>query len=711
MKSESLPAIRRDLGHLANVTVDGVTSPEFEEKETGSGFNIHDLLFMLFRHKWKILFCAAIGLLAAAGLYFLLPLAYESEAKLLVRYVVDRSAIDELDSQIKTPNPHSDTLISDEVQILTSTDLIRQVAEAVGTRRFVSSPEANPTIKANPTINNAVENIYQSLKVSVLPGSNVISVSFSSLDPDLPTRFVRELVNRYFDKHLEVHRSTGAFDFVTQETTQLGKELAVTEAELKQLKERAGIISLPEARSALAADLEKTQQELLAAQADLAAQQARLKNLEKSIVLPEAKQSETPVKPVSGDILQKYQSLVSRVTQLQQSETDLLSRYTSENRMVKVKAAQIEGLEKQRSDMEKKYPALIAAASAALSSGVGQVMGSNIQSERAILAGMESKVSMIKSRMSDLQARAKVITEVEPRIVELERKRDVVETALKHSQASLEKARIDETLDPSRMPNISTVQAPSPPTKVKRNISKLVLGLAGGGLALGIAIALFIELVWDKTVKRSLELEKRLRIPLLLSIPYLDLANRRLRLHDGEENSELARSENRREDSAADENGELLRPFCEAIRDRLGLFFELNGMSHRPKLVAVTGLAKDAGASTLATGLAGALSETAAGKVLLVDKPTPAKKFYNMLADFKGSDLDYVVFDMPSLGHTSSTLPLAGFMDTVLLVVEAEKSDRDAVKRAYTQLAERTKVSVVFNKSRCYGPKWLQGEL
>jgi Mrp family chromosome partitioning ATPase len=126
--------------------------------------------------------------------------------------------------------------------------------------------------------------------------------------------------------------------------------------------------------------------------------------------------------------------------------------------------------------------------------------------------------------------------------------------------------------------------------------------------------------------------------------------------------------------------------------------------------VAVTGLASNAGASTLAAGLASALSEEAEGRVLLVDKLLSPKRFYSMLTEFKSSELDYVVFDMPSLGDTSATLPLAGFMDTVLLVVEAGKSNPDAVKRAYTQLAAKTKVSVVFNKSRSYGPKWLEVE-
>jgi Mrp family chromosome partitioning ATPase len=197
----------------------------------------------------------------------------------------------------------------------------------------------------------------------------------------------------------------------------------------------------------------------------------------------------------------------------------------------------------------------------------------------------------------------------------------------------------------------------------------------------------------------------------LLSIPYLGLGGHRLRLRGSNEDSESAAASVPRDELVPNADGELLRPFCEAIRDRLGVFFELNNMAHKPKLVAVTSLAADAGASTLAVGLADAISETTEGKVLLVDKLTTPKRFYNVMADFKRSSLDYVVFDMPPVGDVSATVPLAGFMDTVLLVVEAEKSNRDAVKRAYAQLSAKTKVSVVFNKSRSYGPKWLEGEV
>jgi Mrp family chromosome partitioning ATPase len=180
-------------------------------------------------------------------------------------------------------------------------------------------------------------------------------------------------------------------------------------------------------------------------------------------------------------------------------------------------------------------------------------------------------------------------------------------------------------------------------------------------------------------------------------------------------------------------------------------------MSHRPKLVAVTGVSKGAGGSTLAAGLAAALSETGEGKVLFVDmnarngwvhpffegrpasslaealgtRPaSPAaddnlylatatspqdnarrfipKRFYDLVPQFKASDFDYIIFDMPALSETSATLAVAGFMDKVLLVVEAEKNSRKAVKRAYNELVStETNVSTVLNKSRSYGPKWL----
>ena len=87
------------------------------------------------------------------------------------------------------------------------------------------------------------------------------------------------------------------------------------------------------------------------------------------------------------------------------------------------------------------------------------------------------------------------------------------------------------------------------------------------------------------------------------------------------------------------------------------------------------------------------------------------KKFFDLMPNLQASDFDYVIFDMPPLGQTSPTLGMAGFMDKMLLVVESEANNRDAVKRGYEALvASRDNVSVVFNKARSYIPRWLHSD-
>jgi len=668
-----------------------------ESEAQRSGISFNDVLFILFRHKWKIFVCSAIGILAAAGTYFFMPPLYESQAKLLVRYVVERSAIDGMDSQGKNLGTPSESAINSEVEILTSSDLAMQVASKVGVDRLL------PDSAQQATDADAALAIRKNLEVIGVKGSNIISVSYKNKDPRLAMEVLQELVKRYFDKHLEVHRSLGAFDFVTREADQLRAELNQTEEELKRLKAEAGITSLAEDTTSLATELAKVREDLAASEGELAAQKARVAEIEKLTIGHDSPQAEAAGPPPSNEIVGEYQALIAKVAKLREAETELLSKYTAQNRFVKVKQAQIEDAEQQRKSLENKYPGLLVAVATA---GAAQIGRPDMVSEKARQIELQTRSDSLRARYSSLQERARVLAQEGPKIAQLERKKEAEETNYKYYGASLEKARIDETLDPSRMPNISIVQAPSPPEIAKRDLKKVVVGLAGGGVAAGVVCALLIELVLDRTIKRPLELEARLRIPLLLSIPNFGPDYGRLRLHDANPKSEAEKEATQEEG----DTGQLLRPFCEAIRDRLGFYFEMNRMAHKPKLVAVTGLSKNAGASTLAAGLAAALSETAEGKVLLFDKPIAPKRFYNMMQEFKESDLDYVVFDMPSVGDTSATLPMAVFMDKLLLVVEAEKSNRDAVKRAYTQLSAKVDVSVIFNKSRTC-PKWLEGEI
>ena len=103
------------------------------ELQQHSGVKLGDIFFALFKRKRTIMVCAAVGIIAAAAVYFLYPPSYESQAKLLVRYVVERSGVD----PVERANPagaanDTDKVIGAEVEILTSWDLAVQVAQALG---------------------------------------------------------------------------------------------------------------------------------------------------------------------------------------------------------------------------------------------------------------------------------------------------------------------------------------------------------------------------------------------------------------------------------------------------------------------------------------------------------------------------------------------------------------------------------------------------
>lgn len=718
------------------------------EKRTG-GLNVNDIMFMLFRHKRIVIFFSILGIGAAAWVYFIMPPVYESEAKLLVRYVIERSAIDAMDGQVRMA---ADNLINSEVEILTSRDLAAQVAEAVSAKRV------GPGGVVPPATAEEVRGIQQSVTVTPLKGSNIIRISFKNEDPEVARRLLDELVQLYLSKHLEVHRSLGAFEFVTGQSNQIRSRLSKTEEQLKKLKAEEGIISVAETSTALSAELARTQDELRAAEAGLAEQQARVKEMEKWF----AGAPETPEMPSlpSRDVVQQYQVLVTRLGKLRQAEFDVLSKYTPESGMATRVREQIEGVEAQRRSLEKKHPSLATTVQATTgTTNAAPDQGPDLIGARATLASFDAKAAWLKSRLEVLRNSIHRFAEVAPQIEELERKRALDEENYKYHEASLEKARIDEALDPSKIPNISVVQKPSSAIRtVSTQKKKIVLGLAGGGIAFGMAIALLMELIVDRSVKRPLEFESQLRIPMLCWIPFVGRRQPQLRNSRAEKaGRRLALAESSSIDVPPWDPGHYLRSFAEEMRDRLLLYFEITKTTHKPKLVAVTSCSRGAGTSTIAGGLAAALSETGEGKVLLVDMRDTTecvhpffdgcpitsmsdaldsktamcaaaenlylaiaalpenggasiapKTFYNMVPRFQTSDFDYVIFDMPPMDESTSTLAIARFMDKVLLVVESEKSGRDTVLRSYSDLKRaNVNVSAVLNKTRSYTPKWL----
>ena len=81
------------------------------------------------------------------------------------------------------------------------------------------------------------------------------------------------------------------------------------------------------------------------------------------------------------------------------------------------------------------------------------------------------------------------------------------------------------------------------------------------------------------------------------------------------------------------------------------------------------------------------------------------KRFAGLISKIRSSDYDYIIFDMPPVAETTMTFRAARLMDMMLLVIEAEKTNQDVVKRVMALLAEsKANVSMVLNKTQTYVP-------
>ena len=724
---------------------------------------VGDIYYVLFRHKWKILVCACGGLLAAAGLYRFRPPPFQSEAKLYVRYVTTAdktlSGPGGSDTVTKSPDQRGETIMDSESQILTSLDLSTQVAKAVGPAKILAKLGGGNELERAAAVVNA------GLTVDVPLHSVVIDIIFKHPDPTLVQPVLRELVDDYLKMHSDIHEAAGLTnDHLTQLTDQLRASLNQTEDELRKARSKAGVISLDDTQKAEAAEMARLRQEIFTAQAELAERTSVLKEFARQSGAPAAGAPDAPAspEPTSAQI-DDYRTVLTRLDGLRKSEQDLLLQFTPENNRVKEVRAQIAAAEERRQKLETDVPRLKGTPVAVTAAAPASADTIDVRAESARIVALQAKIKELNAQLEQVKAEASNVDQMAGQIEELLRNKKIQDQDYNYYATNLAQSRIDQALGGTQVSNISQIQRPSPPAIDRKKSLKLIGMVAAGGLGLGLAWAFLIELYLDRSIRRPIDVERSLRLPLFLSIP--DLRSRRYRrmirnavktgpgLPEGEGARALALA------AAPQGAGALLHPFYETLRDRLISYFESRNLTHKPKLIAVTGLGRDAGVTTVAAGLAGCLSETGEGNVLLVDmtlEQGSAQQFYKgksvcgidtlldtrdtaqvqgnlyvvgeepnsdklsrvmpqrfskLVPKLKASDFDYIIFDMPAVSQISITPRLAGFMDMVLMVVESEKTDRDLIQRATTLLAEsKAHVGVVLNKAKTYIPARLHQE-
>lgn len=814
-----------------------------------------DIYYILFRHKWMILAISGAGLIIGLLLPLFWPRTYQSEAKLLVKYVLDNRAPSDPSgsaTRLSLPDAAGRNIINTELQILTSLDVAQEVATNIGPDKILGKNSDASPLKAAVLIHN-------NLTVEDLNGGDVIRILFKHKDPILAQEILQQIINTYQERHTEIHRPGGGDEVLTQEADQLKSRLKATEDLLRNAKTNLNIVSLDETRSFFSEETKSLQTDILSSEADLALHQAAVDELSKRVKVdePDTNNVRTADNATSApaDKIAEYRRVSQMLDSFRKKDNELSLTYLPGSEQLRDVEEQIAKMEEQKKRLEDETPGLVSVKSIDRDSGTPSELQDKLITETSIVAGLKKKIGVLTNELANIQERSSAVEAGANTITELERTRKLEEDHLVYYSESLLNSAIDASIGAGKGSNIVPVQVPSPAFLDGSTLSKARIGIPIGGIILALALALLIEMYLDRTVKRPAEIESRLGLPLLLSIPYrngksktpllaapprtglviksektgrsVPLLGGRVTLGRAEDNTlsfnegsisvyhseilirdgqavvrdlnssngtfidgerikervleagqTLSLGEKVELEVVAEEvekpqevmtvpstwnPGHALRPFYDALRDRLITYFEVRNLTHKPKLVALTSCGGGAGVSSIATGLAAALSETGEGNVLLVNMkeqnggaahyfhkgrlafglddalrkekrheaqvqnnlyvvaegsegesiaPLLPKRFTTLVPQLRASDYDYIIFDMPSMSQISVTPRLAKFMDMIMLVVESEKTDRDVVKRAVSMLTEvPANVGVVLNKRKNYVPQRLQQEL
>lgn len=764
-----------------------------------------------------------ISLIASMVTYVRIKPTYTSEAAFMIKYVEERKAFapNQQHSQVLSTDSRGENILNSEVEIIKSFDLALEVAELIGpekilskygggTNRFTAAMYIRGGTKIEPIRKSNI------MQVSVAhPDPDLVQ--------QILTRLIETYKNRHKEIHSSLGPMD---DLIKRQRDALRLALSDTESELLKIQTNNGILSIDDSKRSLTERLSHLSEQVATAEAQLVEARIEAANAgwlpvsrtnavaamtngvvksglsvgsisSNSTVAGGVGGSATPFPP---ETVEAFKTAKAEVELQERREKDLLKQYTEIHPQARRVRTLLADARAQLAAMETNNPGIRAALAAlpplpnsplpntpGLATSPAYGMFQNAQHASNVIAGLEARVAALRNRHREARGAGDELVEAETKIAQLRRTKELQEATFRYYQSTLDQVAVDEALGPGKVTNINDVQRPSTPLLDQQKRLKFTLAALIIPFALALAFAFANELVFDRSIKRPSELESRTGVPLFVSIP-----NRPLGAVDNHhsiralappstanaptESSRGAVVSGRGEedsntrasgllpfsgDATASSAGEL-DPFFETLRDRLVAFFDKNNMTHKPKLVAITGCHAKAGVTTVVAGLASSLSSSGDGNVLVVDMKSEGgavqhffrgkqqvglvdvldesrrseaqvqenlyvvseqdlhgslpkilhKRFAGLVPKLKLSNYDYIIFDLPPMSQTSIAPRVARFMDMMLIVAEAEKTHSELIRQSAKVLSDNgANVGAVLNRTRSHIPQRLSHEL
>jgi uncharacterized protein involved in exopolysaccharide biosynthesis len=434
---------------------------------------------------------------------------YEARMKILVLRQRSDAIVT---SSANLPAPFSADEISEEdlnseVELLNSEDLLRQVVLTTG----LSRKRGSTGDESDVDIAKAVRKLAKELKIEPGRKSNVISVSYTSHDPRLAAQVLQALSAAYTQKHLEMHRSSGQFNFFDQQTQQYLHGLDQAQEKLTDFTKETGVVSAQVERddalghaNEFNATAHQAQTAIVEAQNRVQVLQAQLRSMQPRMT--------TVVR--TSDNPQLLQQLKSTLLNLELKRTELLTKYEPTYRLV------------QEVDQQ------ILDAKNAIAAEASRPLRDESTGENPTYEWVQQELAKAQADLSGLKARETAAASIAEHYHETAQRLDQDELVQQQLLQELnlqkenyllyahkrEEARIDDALDQRGIVNVAMAElpvVPALPTQSPVNFALAVLLLAG---ACSVATAFAVDLM-DPTFRTPDELANDLAMPVLGALP------------------------------------------------------------------------------------------------------------------------------------------------------------------------------------------------
>ena len=237
------------------------------------------------RRRWRIILASTVLVpgLALAGL-LRTPFSYTATG--IVLYDPESATVPGDNNNVSQDAVNEDAVIASQSEVIASLPAAAQIAARLN---LAALPEFNPAAAPRhfpftllpgprpPAPDELAEATRRPMDVQVLPGSRVLTVSFTSTSPELAAAAANLAMQLYLDHERDVSFAAlnDAQSWLEKHAADVQSELDATETALAQARAAAGVVQ--GAQSTLTTEtVSRLAASLVEAQADLAMAQARL---------------------------------------------------------------------------------------------------------------------------------------------------------------------------------------------------------------------------------------------------------------------------------------------------------------------------------------------------------------------------------------------------------------------------------------------------